>query len=84
MSLVSLLNLKLGFLMLILGQIRNSVGAAQLNGALNDNSGVQYPLEFDDEFDILLTIQSAIGQLDVSGDPLTMNRTALLKMQITE
>jgi len=62
----------------------NSVGAAQLNGALNDNSGVQYPLEFYDEFDILLTIQSASGQLDVSGDPLTMNRTALLKMQITE
>ena len=61
----------------------NSVGAAQLNGSLNDNSGVQYPLEVGDEFDILLTIHTHPDQLDGFGNSLSSHRTTLLKMQIT-
>jgi hypothetical protein len=62
----------------------NSVGAAQLNGTLNDNSGVQYPLEVGDEFDILLTIHSHPDQLDGFGNSLSSERTTLLKMRLTE
>jgi len=63
----------------------NSVGAAHLNGSLTADSGVQYPLEANDEFHIVLTIFSAPGQRDHSGDLIEkISRKALLKMKLTD
>jgi len=61
----------------------NSVGAAQLNGNLDSDEGVEFPLEPGDKLQIVMRIKAHSDQRDVSGDILApFHRDALLEMTI--
>jgi len=61
----------------------NSVGAAQLNGNLSSDEGVEFPLEPGDKLQIVMRIKAHSDQRDVSGDILApFHRDALLEMTI--